>query len=178
MNVIGLDASADRIAWAELADGFLQSSGQWDCRKGIPAVKIFTALGPQATVGRTIFCLEINLRPLMVNKGRISPQMVKNYMRSRWMEGRLLHVLGFPEPVQIERKRGGFLVPSESKIYSLQAKSEGNRSGKEAKAERRRRMTQIYTIKHKVSQDVIDALAIAHDATTALKMGFRGDSNG
>lgn len=175
MNIIGIDASADRLAYAHIAGGHLTAGGEWDCKGAFPDKEIRKALGPwliDYPPESVIFCLEINLRPFVVNKGALSPRLIKNYMRSRWVEGRFMESLGFPEPVMIERKRGGYFIPHRSKFHCLQAKSEGNRKGADAKKARRARMEAIYGLKHKFSQDLIDALAIAHECEVALKTGF------
>ena len=120
-------------------------------------------------------CLEINLHPHLTHKGHPSSTMVRSYMRSRWIEGAIIAECFHEEPQIIERKTGGFHAVPEGEVYALQASSRG---GKAVKERRRRDMSLIYAIrKVKISQDEVDALAIAHECVVALKTGnmLRGD---
>lgn len=93
-------------------------------------------------------------------------------MRSRWVEGAVLGRLNLDEPTEITRKRGGFGEAEVGRaIYSLAASG-----SKDAKQNRRRRMLSLY-VAHKLddlSEDEIDALAIAHDCAVILNLEERG----
>jgi len=173
-RVLGLDVSANRIAWA-LADG----GGA--AKVGIAKPKVVRLpelVKLAATNIRTLIhtsakidaiCIEVNLRPAMMNKGRQSTKMVKAYMRSRWVEGALFNALGLEEPKLITKIKGGYHRVPAGDVFGLQASG-----GEDAKKRRRQRMTLLYKFtKAKISEDEIDALAVAHECVIALTTGVR-----
>ena len=162
MNIIGLDVSANRIAWAWLYRERLQGSACEECARGL-SKDIIVDIAKSLHADDAVYCLEINTRPKLMHKGRVSPQMVKSYMRSRWVEGRLLQELGLPEPVVITNKMRAFGIGMGSSIYAIQASAE-------KKTVRRNRMELLYQPKRQLSQDEIDALAVAHQLSVAMKM--------
>ena len=173
-RVLGLDVSANRVAWAvcngndmlgseriERFDdcfGFFVDAASDMLKLAIDGHK------PDAA------CIEINLHPNIMHKGRPAANMIRAYMRSRWVEGALLGRLFEHEPLEITKMKGGWLAVPEGNVFALQASG-----GAKAKEKRRTRMSAIYRIgpTAQVSEDEIDALAIAHEACIALKTGVR-----
>lgn len=182
MIVLGLDISANRIAWAS-ADG----SSWWRAdllRRGRSSFSVFTEeaakrinkilVSPHPPDG---VCLEINFHPNVTHKGHPSATKVRAYMRSRWIEGAIIQECLHEEPQIIERVRGGYYKVPKGTVFALQA---SGKVGKHEKEDRRRRMLAIYGLEgQKITQDEIDALAIAHDCVVALKTGnmARGDKD-
>jgi hypothetical protein len=172
--VVGLDVSADRIAMA-VCDSVSCDSSWVAHRKGQEMTAWVKDVGDDLSASLSAYnrpatCLEINLHPRLMHKGHMSQQMVAAYMRSRWVEGMLLLWANLSEPAIIRRQRGGhFKVPGDHECYALQASS-----GKNAKEQRRQRMAHIYGVMlYDMSQDEIDALAVAHDCSIALGMHAR-----
>jgi hypothetical protein len=177
-KVLGFDVSANRVAWALCDSARFYGSGL--VKKGRFAARdlVDTAVDmiKNMTQPYESACLEINLHPKVMHKGRLSPKMVRAYMRSRWMEGALIDRLGYDEPSEIIRKgsiiAGGFVVVDpDAGMYSLQATG-----GKDAKAKRRSRMMMLYAAWEvsRLSEDEIDALAIAHDCAVAIRLRSLG----
>jgi hypothetical protein len=172
--VIGLDVSANRIAFAicdtvNWRDAYI-SQKRGEAREWIDDVSQIV-LATLEEYERPPVCIEINLHPRILYQQHPSPAMVLAYMRSRWIEGMLLRACGLGEPIIIKRKKGGLHdVPrSGAGCYALQATG-----GKDAKAMRRLRMSTIYGFdRAMLSEDEVDALAIAHDASVALGMDQR-----
>ncbi len=174
MKILGLDISANRIAWAS-ADG----SSWWRAdllRRGRTSFSVFIEeaakrinqilVSPHAP---DAVCLEINLHPNVTHKGHPSATKVRAYMRSRWVEGAIIQECLHEEPQIIERRPGGYYNVPKGTVFALQA---SGRAGKAEKEDRRRRMVAIYGLAgQKVSQDEVDALAISHDCVVALKTG-------
>ncbi len=174
MKVLGLDISANRIAWAS-------SDGSGHCltdllRRGRSSFSVFIEeaakringilTGPAAPDG---VCLEINLHPNVTHNGHPSATKVRAYMRSRWIEGAIIQECLHEEPQIIERLPGGYYKVPKGTVFALQA---SGRAGTKEKEDRRRRMVAIYGLAGQtVSVDEIDALATAHEAVIALKTG-------
>ena len=182
-RVLGFDVSANRIAWA-LCDGAGQCSTEIVKRHKLGLLEFIDS----ARSGLQFFlhgiqlpdayCIEINLRPAIMNKGKQSPNMVKAYMRSRWVEGAFLMALRLAEPLMIQKIPGGFHKLPAGYVFALQASG-----GKDAKGTRRRRMVIHYNLLgrlnnpgHPLSEDEIDALAVAHECAIALTTGVREDA--
>lgn len=176
MKILGLDISANRIAWAS-------SDGSGHCltdllRRGPSSFSVFieeaakrineVLVGEHAPDG---VCLEINLHPNVTHKGHPSATKVRAYMRSRWIEGAIIQECLHEEPQIIERVKGGYYqVPKDTTVFALQA---SGKVGAKEKEDRRRRMLAIYGLAGEpITQDEIDALAIAHDCVVALKTGI------
>ena len=174
--VLGLDVSANRIAWAftngtKCETGIVRRSEKsFDVFVSLAAKQINSRWGEGSDWLEAEICLEINLRPAWMWRGASSPHMVESYMRSRWIEGALIDRLCHEEPQKIERIHNAWKVKEGSQVHSLQASG-----GKDAKANRRRRMSLIYHFieERKLSEDEIDALAIAHECYVALRAGIR-----
>jgi len=174
-RVLGFDVSANRIAWALADGGGVAKIGIVRRKAGLSlpdfvnfaARNIRTLILTSAEIDAT--CIEVNLRPAMMNKGRQSPNMVKAYMRSRWIEGALLMALKIDEPQLITKLKGGYHRLPEGRSLGLQASAGAN-----AKERRRERMMLLYKfITKKISEDEIDALAVAHECVIALTTGVR-----
>lgn len=173
--VLGFDVSANRIAWAftngnTCLTGIVRRSGKsFDTFVSLAVTEIGGMWSLEDYIDAEI-CLEINLHPRIIHKGYISPDKIRAYMRSRWIEGALIDRLCHEEPQTIERIHNAWKVPKDAQVFSLQASG-----GKDAKEKRRRRMSLIYQdiAERKLSEDEIDALAIAHECYVALKSGVR-----
>lgn len=176
-RVLGLDVSANRIAWA-------LAGGAGECETGIlrRGRNDFTEFvhGASGAITRFFagmydpdaYCLEVNLHPNIIHKGHIAPKMIKAYMRSRWVEGALLGSLLLTEPRMIQKMPGGFHKIPAGDVFALQASG-----GKDAKLKRRQRMTLHYGLQSmKISEDEIDALAVAHECVIALTTGVRQEA--
>ncbi len=178
-RVMGLDISANRVAFA-VCDSVEFMGSRLMRRKNWPTLGAFAEdaasliRGGRQMCGLPSVCMEINTRPKIMHKGKPSPNMVLSYMRSRWVEGAIIAMCAEDEPGMIKRLKGGYWeIPTDSTWFALQASS-----GKNEKENRRRRMSTIYGFKlGKISQDEVDALAIAHECSIALNMG-RGMSRG
>ena len=176
MKILGLDISANRIAWA-LADGGGHCSTEL-LRRNLRSFGFFIEqaaqrineilVGPEAPDG---VCLEINLHPNVTHKGHPSATKVRAYMRSRWVEGAIIQECLHEEPQIIERVRGGYYRVPKGTVFALQA---SGKVGKKEKEDRRRRMLVIYGLAGEpITQDEIDALAVAHECSCALRTGIR-----
>lgn len=177
MRVLGLDVSANRVAWA-ICDGAGTCSTDRIMRhKDSFAVFIESSATEindiMADNDLYVACLEINLHPKLTHKGHPSATMVNAYMRSRWIEGGIIYECFHEEPQMIERIRGGFHKIPPGQIFSMQA---SGRVGTKEKEDRRRRMSAHYG-GITASEDEIDALAIAHECVVALKTGIRKEQS-
>ena len=176
-RVLGLDVSANRIAWA-LCDGVGTCETDIFRRDVIDpmafveraARDILIRLQSAVGLRPDACCLEINLRPDIMHKGRVSPQKIAAYMRSRWVEGALLFACGLTEPQMIMKIKGGFHKIPAGNVFALQASG-----GKDAKQVRRDRMTLIYKLPKDLSEDECDALAVSHECCVALTTGVRSE---
>ena len=175
-RVCGFDISANRIAFA-LCDGAGKCSTAIVKRRDLGFLEFidqarasfqFFLHGIECP---DAFCLEINLRPAMMNKGQQSPNMVMAYMRSRWPEGALLMALRLEEPLVIKKLKGGFHKIPDGNVFALQASG-----GKDAKLKRRQRMTLLYRLPRGTTEDEVDALAVAHETCVALTTGVRSEA--
>lgn len=174
MKILGLDISANRIAWAA-ADGSGSCSTNL-LRRGRSSFTVFIEeaakrineilVAPELPEG---VCLEINLHPNVTHKGHPSATKVRAYMRSRWVEGAIIQECLHEEPQIIERVRGGYYRVPKGTVFALQA---SGKAGSKEKEDRRRRMSAIYGLGQKITQDAVDALAIAHECAVALKTGI------
>jgi hypothetical protein len=175
-RVIGLDVSANRIAFA-ICDSVKMFDSIVIPRRGrdlAAFVNEAAAIIRKAMEREHVLvgCLEINLHPRITHKGHVSPKMIRAYMRSRWVEGAVLGVIGFDEPFEMERKHKMIATELGWTMYSLPATG-----GKDAKRARRERMMMLYggfLFPGVFSEDEIDALAIAHDCAVALNLAERG----
>ena len=173
-RVCGLDVSANRIAWA-LCDG----AGECDTdyiRRDTDTLGVFVEVGvdmirdAMKEGGAEASCIEINLHPKIMHKGHPSANLIRAYLRSRWVEGAVLSRLFECEPLEIQKIKGGFHKIPAGNVFALQASG-----GKDAKLRRRERMTLHYNLQAaKISEDEIDALAVAHECAVALTTGIRG----
>lgn len=174
-RVVGLDISANRIAWAVTDSVHLSSWGmrKRSSRRSLQEFVMSSTDAIRAVMGDSkteTVCIEINLHPKVIHKGHVSPKMIRAYMRSRWVEGALLFGLELGEPEELVRGKGGYiLLPNARKCYSLAATWSQN-----AKEKRWRRMSSIYRDAKRLGEDEIDALAIAHDCAVALALGLKG----
>ncbi len=175
-KVIGFDISANRIAFA-ICDSVKMFDSIVIPRRGRDlaafvneaATLIRKAMERESVL---IGCLEINLHPRITHKGHVSANMIRAYMRSRWVEGAVLGVIGFDEPFEMERKRKVISTELGWTMYSLPATG-----GKDAKDARRDRMKILYGFSGlhvRFTEDEVDALAIAHDCAVALNLAERG----
>lgn len=172
-KVLGLDVSANRIAWAICDSARLFTYGHQtrmetdDGLIQIAATKIITA---RRNYDDPPICLEINLHPKLMHRGRIAAKMVRAYMRSRWVEGALLESMNVSLPIELARNKGGLIpVLFDEYVFALPATG-----GADAKLTRRHRMTCLYGLrKLRLTEDEVDALAIAHDCSAALAAGIR-----
>lgn len=176
-TVMGLDMSANRVAYA-VCDSTVFYGSCLVSREDLTFPSFVRAaykLASHATFAlrASIACLEINLHPKLIHKGHVAANMVRAYMRSRWVEGAILAKLGFDEPSEITRAPGGFFKLELGRMcYALPATG-----GEDAKAARRARMTQLYAAgisPGQLSEDEYDALAIAHDCSIAIGLAERG----
>lgn len=179
-RVLGLDVSANRIAWG-ICDSVDFYGSCLVPRRGRGFDDFVCEAHDRisnATIAckSTAACIEINLHPKVVHKGHVSPKMIRAYMRSRWVEGAILAKLGLDEPTEMKRMKGNYIeVEAGRAIYSLAATWQPK-----AKEMRRHRMLALYA--HNglgdLSEDEIDALAIAHDCAVALNLAGRGVVSG
>lgn len=175
-RVLGLDVSANRVAWAVCTGTKLMGCdviARYDNSFRLFADaavemlgRVIEGHGPDAT------CIEINLHPHIMHKGRPAANMVRAYMRSRWIEGALLGRLFEDEPAEIVRAKGGHHIVPEGSVFAMQA------SGSEGAKEKRRTLVSLlYGLSRgKLSEDEVDALAIAHECAVALASGLRKES--
>jgi hypothetical protein len=177
-RIVGFDISAKRIAWAICDSVAFYGSGVTKRQKNAFGGFLKEAYGEYMALrlGQSIdaHCIEINLHPKVTHKGHVSPKMIRAYMRSRWIEGAFLHMVCSQEPSEITRKKGGFYeVERGYHMYSLAASWT-----QKAKESRRYRMLSVYASSNLagITQDEVDALAIAHDCSIALAMAERGVS--
>lgn len=172
-KVLGLDVSANRIAWALCDSVKLFTYGHQtrpETDDGLIQLAAYRICAILRAHDDPPICLEINLHPKLVHKGRIAANMVRAYMRSRWVEGALLESMNVSLPIELARnKRGLIPVLVDEYVFALQATG-----GQDAKQTRRRRMTCLYGLsKLRLTEDEVDALAIAHDCSCALAAGIR-----
>jgi hypothetical protein len=173
ISVLGLDISANRVAWAWANEkefrAHLHTRGMmsWQSFVNAAAADIRAAL---QEYGHPPVCLEINLHPKIIYCGHPSPDMIRDYMRCRWVEGAIIRECCYEEPQIIRRIHGGhYEVPPDTRTFALQATG-----GVAAKKKRRDRMRLLYDLRNReLSEDEVDALAIAHDCVVALKAGMR-----
>ena len=177
MNILGLDISANRIAWAT-ADGsgtcsthlIRRAHVSFGCFIDFAAAQINRIL--MSDQPPDAVCLEINLHPNITHKGHPSAAKVRAYMRSRWVEGAIIQECLHEEPQIIDRVRGGYYRLPKGKIFFFALQASGKVGSKE-KDDRRRRMGAIYGLAvQEASQDEVDALAVAHEGVVALKTGI------
>ncbi len=172
-SVLGLDVSANRVALA-VSDGarFHDSSillrKQFRDLPSFAREAAFEIGNRRQRLGIAAVCLEINLHPDVMYAGRQSPNKIAAYMRSRWVEGAIIAMCAEDEPGMIKRLKGGYWeIPTDRAWLALQASS-----GKNVKESRRRRMMQIYGFMiGGITQDEVDALAIAHECAIAINLG-------